>query len=107
MSSDYCKELITVMRGNFPARTILADKGEEGLPASHPLFYTQERSKYLQRLVAKTEIETELPTNDLRRNLRIDHYMNQYNHILRQKEKEMKAKNSMLKASEFNSLFSE
>lgn len=75
------------MQGKFPARTILAGNEEEGLPASHPLFYTKERSKYLQRLAAKTEVETELPTNDLRRNMRIDHYLNEYNSLLKQREK--------------------
>ena len=77
------------------------------MPATHPLFYTQERSKYLQRLSAKTEIECELPTNDLRRNMRIDHYLNQYNHIQGQMKKQAKIKNSMLKTTEFNSIFAD
>ena len=42
------------MRNNVPSKTILAKNNEEGMPASHPLFYTQERSKYLQRLSAQT-----------------------------------------------------
>ncbi len=68
-------------RSGLPRTTILAQEGEEGLSASHPLFYVQERSKYLQRLVSQTEVQCELPTNDLRRNLRVDHYLNEYNNI--------------------------
>ena len=76
----------------MPTKTILAKNSDETLPASHPLFYTQERSKYLQRLAAQTEVECELPTNDLRRNMRIDHYMSQYNHKRGQLEKERRRK---------------
>lgn len=95
------------MRGHLPTKTILAQGGEEGLAASHPLFYTQERSKYLQRLVVQAEVESELPTNDLRRNLRVDHYLNEYNLRLKQHEKEAQIKNSLLKTNEFHSIFAE
>lgn len=61
----------------------------------------------MQRLAAKTEIESELPTNDLRRNLRVDHYLNEYNLRLKQQEKQLKIKNSMLKTNEFHSIFAE
>ena len=95
------------MRVNVPSKTILAKNNEQGMPASHPLFYTQERSKYLQRLSAQTQIESELPTNDLRRNMRIDHYLNQYNHIRGQMQKQAQIKKSMLKTNEFNSIFAD
>lgn len=95
------------MKGRVPERTILGGDEDEGIPASHPLFYTQERSKYLERLCRQTAVESELPTNDLRRNLRVDHYLNQYNIIMDQRKKEAKIKASMLKANEFDSIFCE
>jgi len=42
---------------------------------------------------------------DLRRNMRIDHYLNQYNQIREQQQKEIKIKNSFLPPSQFESIF--
>jgi len=43
------------------------------------LFYAKEKNYFLQQLSQKMEIETRLPTVDLRRNMRIDYYIDQYN----------------------------
>ena len=38
--------------------------------------------------------------------MRIDHYLNEYNHIKGQMEKQAKIKKSLLKTTEFDSIFS-
>jgi hypothetical protein len=70
------------MNGRLPHSTILGNLAKEkALNADHPLFYTKERTHYLDRLTEEINVQTELPTVDLRRNMRIDYYMNQYNHV--------------------------
>lgn len=89
-------------------RTILAsDPQEQEMSADHPLFYTRERTRYLERLTQQTAAESDLPTVDLRRNMRIDHYLNKYNHLHQQQQKRIKLQNSFLPSSEFASIFSE
>lgn len=91
---------------SLPARTLLADLDrEEPLSAAHPLFYTRQRAHFLDRLTEKVAVQTELPTVDLRRNMRVDHYLSQYNQIRDQQEREARVKNTLLRSREFHSIF--
>jgi len=43
------------MKYNPPKTTILSNnEAEEGISADHPLFYTRERNRYLDRLTQQT-----------------------------------------------------
>ena len=91
---------------SLPQRTLLADLArEQPLAADHPLFYTQHRTHYLQQLTQRVAVQTELPTVDLRRNMRIDHFLGQYNQIRDKQEKEARVKNTLLRTKEFRSVF--
>lgn len=91
---------------NLPHRTLLANlASEEPFSADHPLFYTKQRTHYLDLLTQKVAVQTELPTVDLRRNMRIDHYLGQYNQIRDKQEKETRVRNTLLRTREFHSIF--
>lgn len=91
---------------SLPSRTILGDLGkEEAISAAHPLFYTKQRSHYLDRLTQQVTAETELPTVDLRRNMRVDQYLSQYNGLRTQQIKQQKIQNTLLRAGQFQSIF--
>lgn len=91
---------------SLPARTILGDLArEEATSATHPLFYTRERTHYLSRLAQQVTAESELPTVDLRRNMRVDHYLSQYNGLRQQQQRHQRIQDTLLPTNQFTSIF--
>jgi hypothetical protein len=56
-------------------------------------------------LAQQVTAESELPTVDLRRNMRVDHYLSQYNGLREQQLKEQRVRETLLKTNQFTSIF--